>query len=263
MVWKELGKFVTAITRNDRLVYHNVIAASRFDAKSAEEVLRWARQLQFQGIVEALQGLTLWTESAEPKEIEARTGLPVVVEPRPAPQFQAGASSAIVPSFVEELRRRELRKARIRKGLFAGSAVAGLALLGSIAASLLVLQQRREVLDRIADLSPAASDIQRIQQRWAEVAVAVDPDQSPLELMLLIHRLPSAGQVTIHRFERNRQRLLLNGRATSPSEALKFLGAVSKSDQLSHYRWTYTQPLIAQDGTASFEIEGVLSSLAP
>jgi len=186
--------------------------------------------------------------------------LPVVEEDPPIPRFESGAACAIVPGFVLELRRLEARKVRNRRLLRAGAALAAAIVLGFLAVIALGLQTQRKLLDRIAALSPAASEIEQIQQRWAEVAPAVDPDRSPLEMMLLIHGLPSASEVSLTRFERGADRLAIKGRATSPSEALKFLGAISKSNQLSQYHWTYTQPLIAQDGTATFEIEGILSS---
>ena len=261
-VWRELGKCVVAITRNGKLVYHNVIGSPKFDMKSADEVVRWAKQFQFQGIVEAFQGIMVWGAAADGPEIKARTGLTVVLEDRPEPRFLPGAGSRIVPQFVEEIRRRERRKARIRQCLRAGGILAGLAILGFVASVLWSMHTQSALLDRIASLSPAAAEIEQIQQRWSEVGFAVDPDQSPLELMLVVHGLPSASQVSLTHFERSRERLDLKGRATSPSEALKFLGAISKSEELSRYRWTYTQPLIAQDGTASFEIEGTLSTPA-
>ena len=262
VVWRELGKFVAAITRNGKLIYHNVTSAPKFDGKLADEVIRWAKQFQFQGMIEPLEGLTFWADGAD-EGVEAKTGLPVLQEARPAPRFVVGSGSGIVPHFVQEIRRREAHRARVRQGLRAGGILAGLVLIGFLAALVWSHRKQARLLDRIATLSPAASEIEQIQARWDEVSAAVDPDRSPLELMLLIHSLPSANQVSLTRFERSRDRLGLKGRATSPSEALKFLGAISKSEELSNYQWTYTQPLIAQDGTATFEIEGILSTQIP
>lgn len=260
VVWKELGKCVAALTRDGKLVYHNVIASSCFDARALEEVIRWAKQFQFQGILPPPDGITIWADRIH---LEAQPSLPFQLGVRPAPRFQADAATRIAPRFLVELRRLEDAKRRNRR-LFAGGALfAGLLMLGFLAAMALSLQHQRVLLGRIAALSPAAAEIEQIQQRWAEVAAAVDPDRSPLEMMLLIHQIPNATEVTLTRFERSGDRLALQGKAASPAEALRFLGAISKSSKLAIYRWSYPQPLIAQDGSATFEIEGILAADTP
>jgi len=76
VIWKELGKFVTAITRNGKLIYHNVIASPRFDAKAAEEVVRWAKQFQFQGMVEPFRGLRFGLLGSISRRSKPRPGCP-------------------------------------------------------------------------------------------------------------------------------------------------------------------------------------------
>jgi hypothetical protein len=263
VVWKELGRFVTAMASGGKLIYHNVLASSSLDGRAAEEVVRWAKQFQFQGMVKPCTGITVWAEDADVALLREKSGLPVAHQPRPTPHYTPACSSAILPQFAAELQKRETRKLRTRQLLAAGALVAGGAILAFFAATALALHHQKTLRDRIAALSPAASEIEQIQQRWGEVAAAVDPGRSPLEMMLLIRQLPSAGEISLTRFERSADRLALKGTAASPSEALKFLGAISKSESLSGYQWTYAQPLIAQDGTATFEIEGTLTSVNP
>ncbi len=263
VIWRELGRFVTAMANEGRLVYHNVLASSTLDGRAAEEVVRWAKQFHFQGMVKSCAGITVWANDVDVTLLREKSGLPVKQEPRPAPRFTPASVSAVLPQFVAELQKLELRKRRTRQMLAAGAVVAGGAVLVFLAATALTLHHQNALRERIAALSPAASEIEQIQQRWKEVASAVDPGRSPLEMMLLIRQLPSAGEVSLTRFERSAERLALKGTAASPSEALKFLGAISKSESLSDYQWTYAQPLIGQDGTATFEIEGTLTSVNP
>jgi hypothetical protein len=265
VIWRELGRLVTAMSRGGKLVYHNVLASSVLDARAVEEVVRWAKQFQFQGMVNPCQGIVVWGDDVEtdPSLVERGTGLPVIREARPAPCFNPEKISAIRPRFVAEIQARAARKRRISRWLGAAALLAGGAVVAYVVALALALQNQKQWRDRIAVLSPAAADIEQVQQRWEEVAAAVDPDQSPLEIMLRIRQIPDSGGITLVRFERTAERIAIKGRAASPPEALKFLGAISKSEGLSGLDWTYTQPVIAEDGTATFEIEGITKSVDP
>jgi hypothetical protein len=265
VIWRELGRLVTAMARGGKLVYHNVLASSVFDGRAAEEVVRWARQFQFQGMVNPCSGITVWADEADLDLawLQEKTGLPVTRAARPVPHFRPEDVSAILPRFAADLQARERRKVRTRR-LLAGSAVlAGVLLVVFAVALVLALQNQKVLRDRIAALLPAASEIEQVQLRWEEVASAVDPERSPLEMMLLFRQLAIGEGISLTRFERSGERVAIKGRAVSPSEALQFLGAISRSEALSGYDWTYAQPLIGQDGTATFEIEGTATSVNP
>jgi hypothetical protein len=223
-------------------------------------VLRWHKQFAFQNMIGQISGILLWTDGPEEAAISRDPLLPVYRAPRPNPVYRPDARNRIIPRAIGEAREQKLRAGRMRGLTVAAGAT--LTIIVAVLFAVVIAGNRRQahLLDQLTELSPAATELAGIRERWEEVAPSVDADASPLETLQIIHALSSAERMRITRFELAPNRLSLSGNASSPAEALKFLSSISNSEQLERYHWAYQQPLIAGNGSATFEIEGTIDT---
>ncbi|MDG2125590.1 MAG: hypothetical protein P8J87_17945, partial [Verrucomicrobiales bacterium] len=118
-VWKELGKLVLAVTRMDGVVYFQGLTARRLDTESAKEIACTVMQLQAQGTIEALEGVSIWLppEAIEPgaaEYLESPLGVGVQLADRPAPALPL-VEPVLLPQQVAEGRRLGQQRKQIRR----------------------------------------------------------------------------------------------------------------------------------------------------
>ena len=118
--------------------------------------------------------------------------------------------------------------------------------------------QRNALRDEVASLRPKAAQVEAMSERWASVAPAVDKEAFVLETLLAIQSLPAAQTISLDKFEIREERISIEGTATSATRALRFLDALSGTENFAEYEWTFPQPTFDAGSTtaAKFEIEG-------
>ena len=145
----------------------------------------------------------------------------------------------------------------MRKRLGAVAAV-GMVLIGALGAMIGVETVKQNRLrEQISDLSPMASRVETMKAQWQEVAPAVDRDATPLEIMKAIQTTPGANAIRFNRMDIAGNEIVIEGQSASPGAALQFLDEMTVSEAVAEYGWTFDQPEIDPNGTATFRIEGV------
>lgn len=255
-IWRELGRLVAAVTRNGKVLHFDALTSAELDDSAVREVHRIAAQLSLLDMLDHVKGIVLWTTEGDAQLIADATGLPVDRAARPTPAPPQTLSSRLEPrsaKLARELAQRRARKRRIFRNVVA---VAGA--LAVLAGGVLgwFSWQRSSLRAQVAELRPQAAKVEAMQERWAAAAPAVDKDEFVLETLLAMQSIPAAQSVSLERFELSPERISIEGSAAGATQALRFLDALSGSEQFADYEWTFPQPTL--DGaTAHFEIQGV------
>jgi len=259
-IWRELGRLVAAITRQGRVVFFDALTASNLDESAIQEIHRMAAQLSLHDMLNTVEGIMLWTPEGDAQLIADATGLGVDRAARPGPVLAENLSSRLEPRSARVARQRTQQRDRSRKilkliGMGAGAiALVASAVLGWFS------WQRNVLRNEVAELRPQAARVEAMSERWASVAAAVDKDAFVLETLLAIQSLPAAHSVRLERFDLREQHISIEGSAPGATQALRFLDALSGSDDFADYDWSFPQPTL-EGGSASaaiFEIEGTL-----
>lgn len=257
ILYRELGRLVLVITHGADIVYASPLSSLALDEHALGEVNHLCLQLGFQGVLGQVRHIILWLEEeGDLDQIKRITGLPALRVARPAPLMPAPGHSTLVPPEILAARAQQARSARTRLlALTAGFAVA--AAIAVMAVLIAWATQERDLLrDRVAALTPQASQVLDQKKSWLEAAPAVDPTHFPMQVLLDCMQPPAAGEVSMTHFEWVPERVLLRGRMPSPSLALQYAREISAVPGLAKYSWETPAPVIASDNSATFEVKG-------
>ncbi|MBB5038005.1 hypothetical protein [Prosthecobacter dejongeii] len=257
ILYRELGRLVLVITHGTELVYASPLSSLTVDEHALGEVNHLCLQLGFQGVLGNVRHLVLWLEDeGDLEQIKRVTGLPAVREERPIPVMPASGGSTLVPSEILTARAQKAQRGRIR--LLALSA--GFALAAAVAVMAVLIawatQERDLLRERVAVLTPQASQVLDQRKSWQEAAPAVDPACFPMQVLLDCMIPKAAEEVSMTHFEWVPERILLRGRMPSPSLALQYAREISQVPGLADYSWETPAPVIASDNSATFEVKG-------
>ncbi|TDU64066.1 hypothetical protein EI77_04250 [Prosthecobacter fusiformis] len=259
VIYRELGKLMLVITNGPEMVYASPLSAHVLDDHALGEVNHLCVQLGFQGVLGQVQNIVLWLEDeGDLEQVKRVTGLAAVREPRPAPVMPVAGRSTLVPPEILAARAQQAQSARTRLlVLTAGFAVA--AAVAVMAVLIALATQERDLLrDRVAELTPQASQVMDQKRSWLEAAPAVDPTRFPMQVLLDCQVPGAAAEVSMTHFEWLPDRLLLRGRMPSPSLALQYAKEITEVEGLMPYAWETPAPVIASDNSATFELKGAL-----
>ncbi len=256
LIWRELGRLAMAVTQGPQLVYYSALCAPTLDENAITEVLNICVQLVFQKVVFDVSGIVLWMGEGDANSVSKLTGLQVRRLDRPAPRLPLQGGSTVMPRDVAvEKSRQELRR---KKRLVALSFAAAAALVIATIAGLAFWASRARSawLDEIATLTPKASRVEQQKREWEEVAVAVDPSRSPMEILLHGMEPPSSSEVSLTHFEATPEHIVFRGRTATPAQALMYVQEMRSLPALAFCKFDAAPPAIAGDNSASFELKG-------
>ncbi len=255
--WREGGRLVMSVTRGEALVHVQTLGGAELNAPLAEEARRALWQLEAQGVVMAIEGVTLWgtIPGVGSDEFGKMLKLPVVQSEKPFPK---------IPDRPWNLLPRPVAIGRVihegvsrKRQLVALAALFYLVFVAWFAgrAGWFYFQKTRLARSIEADaatvlvLSDAAA-------RWKALEPAVNIEFYPMEqLFKCTQVLPPEG-VRFTLFEQRGGKLLIMGEAKNSPAAFKFTEDVQKSKSFAFYRWQVPQPKLLANGSAQFQMEG-------
>ncbi len=258
-VWKELGKLVMVVTRNDSPVYFQALSSNEIDATAVQEIKCVLLQLLTQEVIEGVEQVVLWLGS-QPDEavarlIEGELGVTARFRDPPDPEL-SGAHGQLLPEEVAVLRENQERRRRLRNWIFLGIMVYVI-LLGLFVGRLWMTHRKAdEVRRQLADDTPGADAARQTQMRWEVFKPAINPDVYPIELFSKVVELLPVRGVRLTEFEARGEGIFLKGEASSVSDALRFKGDLINKPLLSDYEWNFPQPTILTAGGATFFANG-------
>lgn len=255
-LFRELGRLVAAVTSGSDLVYCAPLSSTRLDDHALAELNNICLQLGFQGVLGRLESLVLWIEDGDLGKIQRTTGLTPYRCEMPAPTMPERGSSQLMPEVLVLESKDQAARARMRMSVLTiGSVIAAaIALLAALLA--LSMQERNQLREKVAEITPRAARVMEHKKAWLEAAPAVDPTTWPQEVLLRCMEPESSKEVCITHWEWTPDKLNIIGRMPSASLALEYTQALKISPALEKFALDGPPPVIASDQSATFEMKG-------
>lgn len=257
IIQREMSRLIVTITHGTDIIYCSPLSAHRLDELALGELNHLCVQLGFQRVLGSIQGVVLWLEDeGDLTQIERVTGLSASREPAPAPRLPKKGTSTLLPADILAARQRQQAAARTRVTALS----IGLALAACVAVMMVLIstasRERDMLREKIADLTPQASQVLDQKKAWLEAAPAVDPGMGPMQVLLDCMSPASSIEVGMTNFEWTPKMLSLRGRTAIPSLALQYTKEIAEVEALSRYTFETPAPQIASDNSATFELKG-------
>ncbi len=258
-VWRELGRLIIGITSGGRLVYASPLTSTRFDERAISELNNICLQLGFQRVLSRVEQVVLWLPESEGDlaGIERATGLPVCREAPPQWIMSASEEGGLEPLDLHLARQQQETRARQRVMALSGGLVVAAVVAVMMVMITLAMREQALLRDQVAELSPRAARVLDQRRAWQEAAPAVDPSQSPLQILLALQQPESSLDVTLMEMEFTPQRVVLRGHTEKTSTALQYSQEIQQSEMLMAYEWEAPPPELSADESATFELKGV------
>lgn len=260
-VWKELGRYVVALTRGEKLLHVALLSSRQLDADAAFEAHDVFAALRAHGFIETLETIKVWASCDTdfvPQLACLFGNASVTKEPRPDPRLPTVASG-LLPAPAAKARQ-EKRRRQHRMMMLATAALVYLCFFG---AWWLRLQWREANLNRLdlqlTSAQPEVDLVREAQARWLELEEAINPDLYPTELFHQIVLLLPAEGIRLKEFQIDHDKLIVNGEATTVNDALRFKDRLAANEVLRRYVWNFPVPAIREDNRAEFRAEGTLN----
>ncbi len=249
-IWKEFGRFVTAFTREGRLLHVTLLAAPELNADTVLELRDALLALDAHEFLDLLSVIKVWTE-CEPGFVSALSSTfsssEVQTEPRPAPVPPSDYLN-LVPMQVALVRGEQQRRQRMVQ---IATALAAVFVVVFASWAFLLWRQEQKILAEekaLQNLGPQVFSVQEAKQAWVAMEAAVNPDLYPVELYhQIIALLPQAG-VRLNEFQIDNDKITVRGEASDTQKGLDFREQLTNSPALSRFDWNIPVPK-SLDGT--------------
>lgn len=253
---RELGRLVILITHGAEVIYASPLSARELDARALGEVNLICVQLGFQGVLSQVREIQLWLDDGHLDEVMRVTGLPATRVERPVPVMPAKGASPLMPPEILHARATAQNRSRVRLlALSVGFAMAAVVAVMAVLTSWAV-RERNLLRERVAELTPRASQVLEQKRAWLESAPAADPAVSPMQVLLEVMEPDVSAEISMTNFEWTPERVLLRGRTPTPALALEYATGIKDSEPLTRFTWETPAPVIASDNSATFELKG-------
>ena len=266
---EEQGTLVLWLARDGVLIHSHIVSASRQQLDQlAVEIRITALTLQQQKLTPEISRVECWSHftDAENTALSAALGMPVLLGTRPDPDpilIHKFSTSRLLPSTGRAaLRGRQLRSWK----WVAASVMAGLALFWWMSQhqSLAALEDKARGLQAAIDAAAGSNPEEKAltqkvlatQAQWQGLIMALEPRRYPLIQLNGVTRCLGAGSVVLSRFECKGPETAVAGTAQSAGEAYTYYSTIIADPALRLYEWSMVQPVIAANGSASFQIKG-------
>ena len=260
-IWRELGRYVVAFTREAALLHIAVLTSRSLDVDAAFDIRDEFAALHTHGFISEVSTIHLWSQCETdfvPQLACLFESAGVIKQPRPDPRLPHEASG-LLPVQVAVRRRRQCRRKNQRL-ILAAAAMLYISLFG---AWWLRLQWIASDLNHaeavLAAEQPEIDLVREAQSNWLEMETSINPDLYPVELFhQVVSLLPEEG-IRLKEFQIEDGRLIVSGEASTVNHALGFKGRLESCVPLQRYAWRFPVPTIREDNRADFRAEGTLT----
>lgn len=249
-IWKEFGRFVTAYTREGRLLHVTLLASPELNAEAVLELRDALLALDAHEFLDRLSVVKVWT-ACDPGLVSALSSTfrssEVQTEPRPEPAPPADYLS-LVPMQVALMRSEQLRRQRLVQ---LATALAAVFVVVFASWAFLLWRQEQKILAEekaLQNLGPQVFSVQEAKQAWVAMEWAVNPDLYPVELYHQIIALLPASGVRLNEFQIDNDKITVRGEASDTQKGLDFREQLTNSPALSRFDWNIPVPK-SLDGT--------------
>lgn len=244
-LWKELGRWVFAVTQGGHLAYCQATSIST--ATPQDDLVREIRlaliQLSLQGIDINPTKVFVWTSEETPHApLASAFGTTVEIAPRPAP-ILPDPRSKLLPADVRAARRAAHKRRNILLGV-AAVATIYVGLLGYLGYGLWKSSSETKAL--LAKAEAAAPDVASFtthREKWDELALVVETSNAPIDLLSRVARcIPPNTGLRLRTAEISAAEIKLLGEASQPGPVNQFSLKLSQSNDLTDFTWSTPPP---------------------
>lgn len=265
-LWRELGRWVFAISSDGHLMYFQSLPSSNLGADAVRDIRLALSQLSLQGVNLEMDNATVWTtgQSSDPADDAIQSlgkalDAEIVAEPKPRPILPENISR-LVPADIRAEQRVKAERQK-RNIMIAAAMIIYLGLIGYFAYGYFGLSKKITAQEKeLKQINLAHGDIGLFNEDWTDLAPLVDDNHWPLTALYRSAEIIPANQNKSLRFKvfkANDQTVYING------EAMEFKHASAYGEKLKRgmrdYEWK--APVIRQDTKANrweFTFEGIL-----
>lgn len=258
-VWKELGRYVSAITRGGELLHVMTLSSPVLDAEAVTELRDVLVALDAHEFVDRLGTVRVWTE-CEPSFLSAMSqtfhASDVVQESRPVPVMPLRRVE-LVPLEVAQQRAAQQRRMRL---IQIGTALAAIFVVVFASWALMLYQREMKLAEgesAIRKVAPQVLAVQEAKEAWLAMEPAVSPDIYPMEIYhQIVSLLPDRG-IRLNEFQIDDVKLTVSGEASGVAEALDFREKLTTSEVLEkRFEWNFPVPKSVDGTRAQFSAVG-------
>lgn len=257
-IWKEFGRFVTAYTREGRLLHVTLLASPDLNADAVLELRDALLALDAHEFLDRMSVVKVWT-ACEPGFVPALSSTfsssEVQTEPRPEPVAPAEYLN-LVPMQVALVRGEQQRRQRLVQ---IATALAAVFVVVFASWAFLLWRQEQSILAEeraLQNMGPQVFSVQEAKQAWVAMEGAVNPDLYPVELYhQIIALLPPSG-VRLNEFKIDNDKISVHGEASDTQKGLDFREQLTNSPALSRFDWNIPVPKSLDGTRVQFDAEG-------
>lgn len=245
-LWKEFGRWVFAIHHHGKLLYCQATTHDDLNpnAALAREIRLAMIQLEMQGIHLQLKSAWIWSseEQLQLRDFAEAMGVDASCAARPAPVWP-DPSSKILPADVRAARREAAKK----RSLILAAVASGLLYLGAIgwlAIGVWKDSSQATQLKRLAEAAaPAGEAVAIHNEKWDELALALDLNHDPVDILARIHRsIPPNSGLRLRTAEISADQVKLVGEAPQFAPVQQFSLALNRNNELAAFGWQNPEP---------------------
>jgi hypothetical protein len=244
-IWKELGRWVFALTQNGNLAYCQATSVST--SVPQDDLIREVRlaliQLSLQGIEISPTKAFVWTSEETPNApLAAAFGIPVEISPRPAPVLP-DPRSKLLPADVRSARRAALQRRNLMLGIAAVAAIY-VGALGWLGYGLWKSSSETKAL--LVEANAAAPEIAAFtthREKWDELSLVVETAYAPIDILSRVARcIPPNTGLRLRTADISASEIKVLGEASQPGPVNQFSLKLNQSNDLTDYTWTTPPP---------------------
>jgi len=281
VLWRELGRLVFAVTRQDHPVYFHALSASHLTPGVVQEIEQLLMPVYTQGFITALDSVVIWgdpgtsptPDPAVDAAFQVTFGGRVLRLPRPSPR-PGNRVSALEPVSVAQGKIRAARAARVQK-IVGACVLAYLLIPGFFAVRYYMEQRKVNVLkSRVAVLESGYGSVQGTIDQAALADSAVNFNLYPVELLYqclnTLYDTATPGvritgfEVDKDQGEKKLSQITIKGEAANANTqaAIVYVTKVKGNHALDSFKWDY-KAQAPKEGKVPFEIIGITKDDSP
>ena len=242
-LWRELGRWVFAVSSHGKLTYFQSLSGSRLSGETIRDVYLALTQLGLQGLNLELSKAVVWTSgsASDPSDDEVKAfgrqlGAEVSVGPKPAPEMPESISKLIPADARSEKRVREKRKKR--NVLIAAVLVLYVGLATYFGYQYIELNSSLKKQDELTrEIRAKHSEIALFNADWQQLAAVVDSQRWPLQLLYRVATIiPPSQDLRFKVFEASRERVVIRGESSDLKATSSYAEKIRRA--LKDYEWS-------------------------
>ena len=242
-LWRELGRWVFAISSHGQLIYFQALSGDRLSGDTIRDVFLALTQLGLQGVNLELHQAVVWRSGSkcdptneEIKSFGDQLGAQVSVEPKPDPVVPESLSRIIPADARSEKHFHEKRQKR--NILIAAILVLYLGLTGYLGYQYFQLNEALSKQDdKIKRVTIEHGEIALFNADWQQLAPVVDSQRWPLQLLYRTATIiPPSQDLRFKVFEASRERIVIRGESADLKITSSYAEKIRRA--LKDYDWS-------------------------